>query len=143
MFKDWLKTTTAAASFAVMLAAGPALAQDAFTDWDADTSGTIERSEWDTRWNDAGVYGNLDANDDDLLDETELYDGIGDRTAFDERFGETAFDEWDADDDNMLSSDEFNEGVYTSYDADDSGVIEEPEFGDIGDDMGDGGLFDI
>jgi|GEM_PF-6329523 len=39
--------------------------------------------------------------------------------------------------------DEFNIGVYNSYDTDDSGVIEEPEFGDIGDDMGDGGFWDV
>jgi hypothetical protein len=53
--------------------------------------------------------------------------------------------EWDADadGDGLLTEDEFNAGVYNGYDADDSGGIEEPEFGDGGDDIGDGGLFDI
>jgi hypothetical protein len=33
--------------------------------------------------------------------------------------------------------------VFGSYDEDDSGSLEEPELGDVGDDMGDGGLWDV
>lgn len=33
--------------------------------------------------------------------------------------------------------------AYDGYDADDSGAIEEPDLGDVGDDIGDGGLFDV
>lgn len=39
--------------------------------------------------------------------------------------------------------DEYNTGVFNSYDDDGSGMIEEPEFGDVGDDMGDGGFWDV
>ncbi len=52
------------------------------------------------------------------------------------------YGEWDADGDGSLTEDEFNAGVYDGYDVDDSGVIEDPEFGDVGDDLGEGGLFD-
>jgi hypothetical protein len=50
--------------------------------------------------------------------------------------------EWDADGDGSLTEDEFNAEVFDGYDADDSDGIEEHEFGDVGDDIGDGGLFD-
>ncbi|MEE2952332.1 MAG: hypothetical protein VYD57_13950 [Pseudomonadota bacterium] len=53
------------------------------------------------------------------------------------------YDKWDADSDGTLSETEFQDGLYGYYDADDNGTIEEPEFGDLGDDMGDGGLFDV
>ncbi|WP_167767137.1 hypothetical protein [Jannaschia formosa] len=53
------------------------------------------------------------------------------------------FNQYDEDEDGLLSEDEYNTGVYDSYDADDSGVIEEPEFGDVGDDIGDGGFWDV
>ncbi|MCB8838533.1 hypothetical protein [Aurantimonas sp. VKM B-3413] len=61
-------------------------------------------------------------------------------TAFDKG---GVYDSWDTDDDGVLSKSEFDTGVYGAYDRDDSGAIEEPEFGDVGDDMGDGGLFDV
>ena len=81
-------------------------------------------------------------------------DGFGDWDAdanaginneeFDARFKERgAFTAWDADRDGALSEDEFNKGAFGAYDDDEDGIIEEPEFGDIGDDMGDGGLFDV
>jgi len=81
-------------------------------------------------------------------DEVGAWDGDGDGALSEEEFntgfGEGgAYDEWDADDDGMLTEDEFNGGVFGGYDDDESGVIEEPELGDVGDDMGDGGLFDI
>ena len=79
-------------------------------------------------------WGAWDANEDGVIDNEE----------FDAGFGESGvFGNWDADGDGMLSEDEFGEGVYGSYDDDESGVIEEPEFGDIGDDMGDGGFWDV
>jgi len=76
------------------------------------------------------------------------WDGDGDGALSEEEFNTGfseggAYDEWDADDDGMLSEDEFNSGVFGGYDDDESGVIEEPELGDVGDDMGDGGLFDV
>lgn len=63
---------------------------------------------------------------------------------WDKGYGEeTAFSTWDEDGDGALSEDEYNAGVFNSYDDDASGVIEEPEFGDVGDDMGDGGFWDV
>lgn len=144
MTMHWLKTAASAAALVLAVAAGPALAQEAFSDWDADSSGAIDQNEWNTRWSEAGVYDSWDANDDDALSEEEWTAGIGDNEeAFDERFGETAYDDWDLDDDGALTGDEFSEGVFAGYDADGSGAIEEPEFGDVGDDMGDEGLFDV
>ena len=85
-----------------------------------------EMSEWDT-----------DA--DGALTSEEFNEGWG------ASFGEdgTAFSRWDEDQDGALTEDEYNAGVFTSYDRDRSGVIEEPEFGDLGDDMGDGGFWDV
>ena len=78
--------------------------------------------------------GAWDADQDGILSEEEFGTGFGENEAF---------DSWDADGDGLLSEDEFNTGVFGSYDEDDSGAIEEPEFGDIGDDMGDGGFWDV
>lgn len=83
-----------------------------------------------------------------LADFHEEWDGDGDGALSEEEFGTGfgemgTYDGWDGDGDGALSEDEFNTGVYGGYDADDSGVIEEPELGDMGDDIGDGGLFDI
>lgn len=80
------------------------------------------------------------------------WDSDGDGALNNEEFGagwdstfgdENWFNEYDEDGDGNLTEDEYNAGVFDSYDADDSGVIEEPEFGDVGDDMGDGGFWDI
>ncbi len=92
----------------VSLAAVPALAQEAMTDWDTNGDSIISEDEFGTGWGNAGIY-----------------------------------DSWDADGDGALSEDEFDTGVYGGYDADGSGAIEEPEFGDLGDDMGDGGFWDV
>lgn len=75
-----------------------------------------------------------DANDDGILDNDEFNTGFGEAGVY---------DSWDGDGDGALSEDEFNAGVFGGYDKDDSGAIEEPEFGDVGDDMGDGGFFDV
>ncbi|MFZ3584818.1 hypothetical protein ACOI1H_22085 [Loktanella sp. DJP18] len=79
-----------------------------------------------------------DMDADGALSEQEFNDGWG--TAWGD---DSAYSTWDEDADGALSEDEFNTGVFNSYDADDSGVIEEPEFGDVGDDMGDGGFWDV
>ncbi|GHG21136.1 hypothetical protein [Paracoccus aerius] len=83
------------------------------TEWDSDGDGALNQEEFGTGWN----------------------------SAFGE--DETAFSTWDGDDDGALSEDEYNAGVFNSYDRDDSGVIEEPEFGDVGDDLGDEGFWDV
>lgn len=146
-------STMAAASVALILGAGTAFAQDAYADWDTDSNNGINQTEWDTGWGQNGVFDRFDADNDDVLSNDELNTGLagqstgatsaGDASRLDTRFGENAYTEWDADDDGNLTEDEFNNGVFAGYDKDGSGVIEEPEFGDVGDDMGDGGFWDV
>jgi hypothetical protein len=75
-----------------------------------------------------------DADSDGVINQEEFNAGWGDVGSY---------GEWDADGDGSLTEEEFNTGLFDGYDADDSGAIEEPEFGDVGDDIGDGGIFDI
>lgn len=79
-------------------------------------------------------WGAWDANEDGILDNGQFGAGFGENEVF---------ETWDADGDGLLSEDEFSEGVFGSYDHDDSGAMEEPESGDLGDDMGDGGFWDV
>lgn len=97
-----------ATALSVSVFAAPAMAQEAWSDWDADSDSILSEDEFGTGFGGTGVY-----------------------------------DTWDADDDGLLSEDEFTAGIYDSYDDDDSGVIEEPELDDLGDDMGDGGFWDV
>ncbi|MDF1585755.1 hypothetical protein [Marinimicrococcus flavescens] len=53
------------------------------------------------------------------------------------------FGDWDADGDAGINEGELNQGVFGSYDRDESGEIDETEFGDLDDDLGDHGLFDL
>ncbi len=78
--------------------------------------------------------GDWDADKDGVVNQEEFKTGWNDMGTY---------GEWDTDGNGALSEDEFDAGLYSGYDADNSGVIEEPEFGDVGDDIGDGGLFDI
>ncbi len=125
----------ASSALALSLLAVPAVAQE-FSEWDSDGDGAISEEEFNTGFGENEAFNTWDANDDGGLDETEFGTGFGDREV-----GE--FSEWDESGDGLVDNEEFNAGVYGNYDADDSGVIEEPEFGDMGDDIGDGGLFDI
>lgn len=71
-------------------------------------------------------------------------DGALSEEEFNTGFGEAGvYGSWDADGDGALTEEEFNAGAFGGYDDDESGVIEEPELGDVGDDIGDGGLFDV
>ncbi|MCF6370682.1 EF-hand domain-containing protein [Rhizobium halophilum] len=140
---DKIKTTLAASTFALSLIAAPALAQE-YGDWDTDGAAGINESEFRTGFENNTAFDTWDANDDSALTEDEFGTGIGDNeSAFNDRFGDGWFNEWDADSNDSISEDEYYDGVYAGYDANNNNVIEEPEFGDVGDDMGDGGLFDI
>ena len=75
-----------------------------------------------------------DTDEDAILSEEEFGTGFGENEVF---------ETWDADDDGLLSEDEFSEGVFGAYDEDESGALEEPELGDVGDDIGDGGFWDV
>lgn len=83
------------------------------TEWDSDGDSTLNQEEFNTGWG----------------------------SSFED--GKSAFSTWDGDGDGALSEDEYNTGVFNSYDDDGSGAIEEPEFGDVGDDMGDEGFWDV
>ncbi len=146
-------TTVAAATLIMAFGAGSALAQDAYADWDQNSDKTINSTEWNTGWGQNGVFDRFDGNNDDVLSEDELNTGLagqstgststGDASRLETRFGDDAYSNWDANDDGNLTEDEFNTGVFSAYDRDGSGSIEEPEFGDVGDDMGDGGFWDV
>lgn len=65
-------------------------------------------------------------------------------TEWDAGFGdEGVFDDWDANDDNMLTDVEYNEGVFNSYDRNDDGMLDDNEWGLYEDDAGDNGFWDI
>ncbi|MFZ3585232.1 hypothetical protein ACOI1H_24340 [Loktanella sp. DJP18] len=101
-------------AFLAALTASPVIAQDMdMGAWDGDSDGVLSQDEFNEGW--GTNYGE----------------------------DETAFSTWDEDGDGALNEDEYNNGVFNSYDDDESGVIEEPEFGDVGDDMGDGGFWDV
>ena len=143
MTKDWLKTT-AAAGLAFSLLAAPAIAQEAWSDWNVNSDTGIDANEFNTGFDGAGIYDKWDANDDGNVSQDEWNAAIGDNsTAFNERFGETAWDDWDADDNDMLTNEEFQTGAFGAYDDNDDNYIDEPEFGDYGDDIGDGGFWDV
>ena len=82
----------------------------------------------------AQELGEWDADASGALNEEEFNAGFGESGVY---------DAWDADRDGALTEDEFNAGVFGGYDRNDDGMIDEPEFGDYGDDVGDGGLFDV
>lgn len=83
---------------------------------------------------DGDWWSDWDADGDGAIAEEEWNEGFGENEAF---------STWDEDEDGALSEDEFNAGVFDNYDEDDSGVLEEPELGDAGDDLGDGGFWDV
>ncbi|MBJ6127104.1 hypothetical protein [Microvirga splendida] len=130
-------------AFGLALVAAPVSAAE-FGMWDADRDAGLNNSEFRTGFEKAGVFNEWDADSNAALTESEFETGLGDNaTAFNTRFGEDAFNEWDVNNDTRLTDSEFYDGVYASYDENNNNIIEEPEFGDVGDDMGDGGLWDV
>ena len=136
-------TKLAASTFALSLAAAPVVAAE-YGKWDTDGNAGINESEFRSGFEANKAFDNWDTDKSGTLTHSEFETGIGDNEeAFNERYGDGWFGEWDANTDSALSEDEYYDGLYTSYDADNDNVIEEPEFGDLGDDMGDGGWFDV
>lgn len=125
-----------AGAIAALLAATPVLA-DFHEEWDGDADGALSEEEFGAGFGERGVFGSWDGDGDGLLSQDEYGAGYG------EDYDEAGFTESDADADGFLSEEEFGSSVFGGYDADGSGIIEEPELGDVGDDIGDGGLFDI
>ena len=87
----------------------------------------------------AQEIGDWDGDGDGALNEEEFHEGWG--NSFGEE--ESAYSTWDEDGDGSLTEDEYNAGVYNSYDDDGDGSLNEEEFGEVGDDMGDGGFWDV
>lgn len=140
----WTKTLLAS-TFALSLLAAPAIAAGEFSDWDANGDAGIDNEEFAAGFGeDVGVFDEWDTDDDGALSQEEFDAGYGQLDTAEANFdGEVGYDAWDANDDDLLSDDEFYDGVYASYDDDGDNIIEEPEFGDIGDDIGDGGFWDV
>lgn len=138
-----ITTRLAASTFVLSLVAAPVMAAE-YGDWDSDGTAGISDTEFRTGFNENKAFDTWDADDSGTLTETEFKEGLGDKDqAFNERYGDGWFGEWDANSDSAIGEDEYYDGLYSSYDADNNNVIEEPEFGDLGDDMGDGGWFDV
>ncbi|AVX05258.1 hypothetical protein MXMO3_02747 [Maritalea myrionectae] len=141
----------------------------AFTDrgvfevWDIDEDGLISGEELSV-----GVYETIDSDEsgevtapeyvadtqrapDYWFDQTvswDAWDIDGDGVILANEFAEGWSDigllsTWDTNNDGLLSETEFATGVFYKYDENNDGIIEEPELTDIGDDMGDGGFWDI
>ncbi|TNC66282.1 hypothetical protein [Rubellimicrobium roseum] len=71
-------------------------------------------------------------------------DGIIVRDEFLDGFADWGtFGDFDVDADGLIAGEELSEGIFELYDNDFDGLIEEPELTEMGDDMGDGGLFDV
>lgn len=131
------------AASALLLSGGAALAAN-YSEFDGDSDKKITKSEFQAVFGKMEVFKKLDKDSDGKLSAAELRGGIGEdkMKSFNTRFGDDAFTKWDANNDSFLDENEFHDGIYTGYDADASGITE-PEFGDIGDDFGDGGLWDV
>lgn len=139
------KIITSAAASVLLLSVAPGFAQMAYNDWNTDGAAGINQQEWNDGWGRSGTFDRFDGNSDGIVDQNEINAGFADdnRSAFNDRFGSDYYNSWDADGDGGLSETEWNDGVYGGYDRDGSGMIEESEFGDVGDDMGDDGFWDL
>ncbi|MFZ3585298.1 hypothetical protein ACOI1H_24710 [Loktanella sp. DJP18] len=131
---------------------GEAAVDASFENWNTDGDEVLSEEEFMAQFMEAGLFENYaiaggteveigawDADGDSMLSEDEFFEGWG------STWGDSgsAFNTWDGDADGLLSEDEYNTGVFSTYDRDGSGFIEEPEFGDVGDDIGDGGFWDV
>lgn len=121
-----LRPTATAVGLVALLASGGALAavEWEFSDWDGDGNLELTEREFTTRATELGLYDEWDVDNDDLLDEDELYGGL--------------YDTWDLDGDGLIGEDEFGESVerwftetdydFAAWDADDDGFLDEDEF---------------
>ncbi|CCF22205.1 Putative exported calcium-binding EF-hand domain protein (plasmid) [Pseudorhizobium banfieldiae] len=141
-----MKTTIArltASTFALSLLAAPVMAAN-YSDWDTDGTDGISETEFRAGFEKNEAFDRWDTDSNGSLSEAEFKEGIGDKEqAFSDRYGDGWFDDWDANADAGIDENEYYDGLYSSYDENNNDVIEEPEYGDLGDDMGDDGWFDV
>lgn len=113
-------------------------------DWDANSDKRLDRSEFDTGFDRAGVFKKYDSDANGKLSQTEFKSGFAKHEqGLSKKFGSDYYSRWDADRDGSISKTELNEGIYTGYDRNKDKFIAEPEINDLGDDMGDGGFWDV
>ena len=90
---------------------------------DNDVIDNTEFSEASGAWyadaDDAGTFGDWDANDDDMIDSNEFEEGIATYPVY---------GDWDVDGDDRLTDDEYADGVYDVWDLDNDGNVNQVEF---------------
>lgn len=90
-----LMKLASASALALSLFAAPAMAQEAFEDWDADGSAVIEEEEFEAGFDEVGIYEEWDEDDDGLLSEEEFDAGV--------------FNAYDADDSGVIEDPEWGD----------------------------------
>ncbi|MDQ1900236.1 hypothetical protein RAH32_07250 [Paracoccus sp. WLY502] len=132
-----------------------------YSRYDADSTDAIEEAEYGAFERDFGDGGFWHFHHPDVTAEAdaeaepaedvigfEAWDIDGDGIILSNEF-QTGFQTWgtfgefDTTADGGVTKEELSEGIFARYDDDDDGLIEEPELADIGDDMGDEGLWDV
>ena len=148
-----LRPTATAVGLVALLASGGALAavEWEFSDWDEDGNLELTETELTTGATEVGLYDEWDVDNDDLLDEDELYGGLydtwdldGDGLIGEDEFGESVerwlteadydFEAWNTDDNDFLHEDEFRAeiaetGLYDTWVGDAEGIGEEQFYG--------------
>lgn len=133
----------AASMIALPMMAGAVVATNG-SNWNTDGKNGITRSEFRAGFVSNRAFETWDADNSGALSRAEIEAGVGEkRQAFNSRYGEDWFEEWDENSDSAIDEDEYYDGLYASYDANHSNIIEDAEIGYVGDDMSDGGWFDI
>ena len=110
----------AVAGLALSLACSPALAQERFGSWDANSDQAVDATEFESGVGEAGLFSTWDSDSDGSLNEDELSAALGDR--------DISYAAWDADGDRLVREGEFLTGILSTYDADQNGSLDEEEF---------------
>lgn len=107
--------------------------------WDTDANAMLDENEF----RQAGYYNTWNTNTADDLTEDEVETGFGNAGLFEDwdadndnmlsqnefGFGETEwFDTWDVNDDQMLNEDEYYGGTYETWDTNDDSLLDEDEY---------------
>lgn len=94
---------------------------DDFGAWDTDDSGELGFNEFESGFEDEGVFDTWDADDSGFLEEDEWgTTGLG---------ADFGFDDADLNDDNLIGEDEVEQGLFDTWDEDNDSLITDTEFG--------------
>ena len=150
MTKALLPKTLLTSVATLMMAATPVAAQvdnANYDDWSTDGEAGISQDEFGTGFGDnVDLFATWDEDSDGVLSEEEFDAGYNNLDLSNASFGDDfdwTYDGVDADGNGEVNETELHESVFNAYDADANNIIEEPEFGDVGDDIGDGGFWDV